>query len=172
LQTAKKYSPHCPVQDFSARKAAAKHEILFSNCSAKVAFGGADQSARPQFMLQCGRAFGSNGVVARIAYVVLPPAPAEARARAVFDGFQHGTVDRTLFTGNGNAYLSAAALADHKAGLGSLGPARTFSLQDESDRGGMHTRIWKIVTSTATLAVVERGYSGGKLEQFMVMQAQ
>jgi len=115
---------------------------------------------------------GPGGVVARVAYVVLPPTPAEARARAVFDGLQHGTVDRALFTDNANAYLSEAALADHKAGLGPLGPVRTFSLDSESERGGLHTRVWTIVTANATLSAVERGYAGGKLEQFMVSKTE
>jgi D-alanyl-D-alanine carboxypeptidase len=115
---------------------------------------------------------GPGGVVARVAYVVVPPTPAEARARAVFDGLQHGTVDRALFTDNANAYLSPAALADHKAGLGALGPVRTFSLDSESERGGMHTRVWNIVTANAALTAVERGYAGGKLEQFMVSKTE
>jgi len=115
---------------------------------------------------------GPGGVVARVAYVVLPPTPAEARARAVFDGLQHGTVDRALFTDNANAYLSEAALADHKAGLGGLGAVRTFSLDSESERGGLHTRVWTIVTANATLSAVERGYAGGKLEQFMVSKTE
>ena len=111
-------------------------------------------------------------VAARVAYVVLPPNAAESRARAVFDGLQKGTIDRALFTDNGNAYLTPAALADQKAGLGAFGRARTFSLEDESLRGGMQTRIWKIVTAHGALSAIERGYPGGKLEQFMVMKAE
>jgi CubicO group peptidase (beta-lactamase class C family) len=108
----------------------------------------------------------------RIAFLVLPPKPEEARARAVFEGFQAGTIDRALFTDNGNAYLSTAQLADLKASLGPLGPPRLIELERESRRGGMITRRWKILCRDKRLVVVERGYPGGKLEQFMVAERQ
>ena len=109
-----------------------------------------------------------EGVVARVAYLTLPPTAAEARARAVFAGFQHGTVDRALFTADGNAFLTPAVLRDQQAGLGSLGPIRTFELKKESLRGGMRTRIWSVATDTTKLTVIERAYPKGRIEQFTV----
>ncbi|HEY2357239.1 MAG TPA: serine hydrolase domain-containing protein [Phenylobacterium sp.] len=112
---------------------------------------------------------GPDAVADRVAFVVLPPAAAEERARGVFKGFQDGSVDRTLFTENGNAYLSPAVIEDQKAGLGAFGPARTFELVAEQTRGGLKTRTWRITTAKgAALIAVERGYPDGKLEQFMV----
>ncbi|HEY8004212.1 MAG TPA: serine hydrolase domain-containing protein [Phenylobacterium sp.] len=111
---------------------------------------------------------GPESVADRVAYVVLPPQPAEARARRVFEGLRGGGVDRSLFTDNGNAYLSPQVLADQKAGLAAFGPARLFRLTNESLRGGMQTRIWRITTAKGALVAVERGYPNGKLEQFMV----
>src|SRR5262249_31452253 len=105
-------------------------------------------------------------VVSRVAFVVLPPTEAEARARAVFRGFQAGTIDRGLFTDTGTGYLPAAGLADQKAGLAAHGPPRLFVLQDEYTRGGLRTREWKIVTAKGVLNAVERGYPDGKIEQF------
>ncbi len=110
-------------------------------------------------------------VVDRIAFVVLKPDAAEARARAVLAGLERGTVDRSLFTANGNAYLSAAVLADGKRGLAGLGPTRSFRLDRESTRGGMQTRTWTVITAHRTLRVVERAYPDGPIEQFMVMPA-
>lgn len=110
-------------------------------------------------------------VVDRIAHVVVPPTPAEARARAVFDGFAHGTIDRRSFTDNANAYLTPAVLADQKAGLGRLGPVRLFKLTRESARGGMQTRNWAITTATARVTAVERSLPDGRIEQFMVDSA-
>ena len=108
-------------------------------------------------------------VVDRVAFAVLKPAPAEARARGVFAGLQRGAVGRSLFTANGNAYLTPAALADHRAGLGPLGPPRQFTLRGESMRGGLRTRVWKITTAGGkTATAVERAYPEGKIEQFMV----
>ena len=112
-----------------------------------------------------------DDVADRIAFVVLPPNEAEARARAVFKGFQAGTLDRGLFTDNGNAYLTAAVLADQKTGLAAYGPPRVFRLEAESTRGGLRTREWKIVTAKGVLSAVERGYLDGKIEQFMVSRA-
>ena len=113
---------------------------------------------------------GPDGAAARVAYVVLPPQPAEARARKVFEGLRAGTVDRALFTDNGNSYLTPAVLADQKAGLAPFGPARLFQLQNEQNRGGMITRAWRITTARGDFRAIERGYPNGKLEQFMVMK--
>ena len=111
-----------------------------------------------------------DGVLARVATIVLKPTAAETRARAVLTDLQDGKVDRNLFTSNGNAYLTDAVLADQKAGLSRYGAVRVMTLQRESTRGGMTTRIWKITAANGKLLVVERGYPDGKLEQFMVMK--
>ena len=56
------------------------------------------------------------------------PAPIRRsrRPKAVFEGLQHGRIDRGLFTANANAYFSEAALADFAAGLGPLGTPQEF----------------------------------------------
>jgi CubicO group peptidase (beta-lactamase class C family) len=110
-------------------------------------------------------------LVDRIAFLTLPPKPEEARAKAVFTGFQNGTVDRALFTDGGNFYLTDEVLADLKASLGSLGPVWLIDLDKESKRGGMVTRRWKILCGAKRLQVIERGYPDGKLEQFLVTAA-
>jgi CubicO group peptidase (beta-lactamase class C family) len=107
----------------------------------------------------------------RIAFLVLPPRPEEARAKAVFTGFQDGTIDRSLFTDGGNFYLTPQVLADLKASLGPLGQLWQISLGRESRRGGMVTRHWKILCGDKKLEAVERGYPDGKLEQFIVTAA-
>ncbi|HEX2815317.1 MAG TPA: serine hydrolase, partial [Phenylobacterium sp.] len=109
-----------------------------------------------------------DDVAARVAFVVLPPTTAEARARTVFHDFQAGKIDRKLFTENGNAYLTASVLADQKTGLAPLGPPRLFQLEGEQARGGFNTRTWKITTAKGVLTAVERAYPDGKLEQFMI----
>jgi len=111
-----------------------------------------------------------DDVVNRIAFIVLPPNAAEARARAVFSQFQQGSIDRSLFTDNGNHFLTAQALSDLKDGLGPLGAPVLIELQRESNRGGMVTRIWKILCHSKRLLAIERGYPNGRLEQFLVEQ--
>jgi D-alanyl-D-alanine carboxypeptidase len=109
-----------------------------------------------------------DGLVDRIAFVLLTPDPYEARARAVFSQYQQGNLDRTLFTDAGNSLLTDVALADLKSSLGPLGPPALIELEREGKRGGMVTRVWKIVCGSQRLRSVERGYPDGKLEQFMV----
>ena len=111
-----------------------------------------------------------DDLVSRIAFIVLPPNPAEARARAVFSQFQQGVIDHSLFTDSGNSLLTAQALADLKSSLGPLGNPFLIQLSRESRRGGMVTRIWKILCHSKRLLVIERGYPDGKLEQFLVQQ--
>jgi CubicO group peptidase (beta-lactamase class C family) len=111
-----------------------------------------------------------DGLVDRLAFVVLSPEPPETRAHTVFSQYQQGTLDRTLFTDAGNSLLTAEAITDLKASLGPLGPAVLIELEHESKRGGMITRVWKILCHSKRLRAVERGYPDGKLEQFLVMQ--
>ena len=111
-----------------------------------------------------------DDLVNRIAFIVLPPNPAEARARAVFSQYQQGVIDHSLFTDSGNSLLTAQALADLKSSLGPLGAPLLIELDHESKRGGMVTRVWKILCHSKRFQAVERGYPDGKLEQFLVMQ--
>jgi D-alanyl-D-alanine carboxypeptidase len=112
-----------------------------------------------------------DGLVDRLAFLALPPNAQEARARAVFSQFQQGIVDRALFTDSGNSLLTAQALVDLKASLGPLGEPVLIELERESRRGGMITRVWKILCHSRRLRAIERGYPEGKLEQFLVLQA-
>ena len=86
----------------------------------------------------------------------------------MFAQFQSGTIDRSLFTSGGNSVLTAQALADLKASLGPLGPARLVELEREGKRGGMITRRWKILCRSMRLEALERGYPDGQLEEFLV----
>jgi len=104
----------------------------------------------------------------RIGFAILTPNAAQARAGSVFAQFQSGSVDRSLFTANGNSLLTTQALADLKASLGPLGPARLIELEHESRRGGMITRRWKVLCRDRRLQILERGYPDGPLEEFLV----
>jgi D-alanyl-D-alanine carboxypeptidase len=107
-------------------------------------------------------------LAARLAFLVLTPTPAEQRARTVFESFQRGMLDRSLFTDIGNAYLTDGVLTDLHTSLAPLGPMRLLELQHESRRGGLITRRWKILVAHARLEAIERGLPGGKLEEFFI----
>ena len=94
-----------------------------------------------------------------------------ARARSIFDGLQHGVIDRNLFTTNGNAYFSAQALRDAQASLAPLGKPQNFRQLSESDRGGLRTRRYELKFASRTLMVVARELPDGRFEQYQ-LQAQ
>ena len=50
------------------------------------------------------------------------------QAKKIFDGLQHGTIDRTLFTDNANAYFSEEALKDFASGAIDTGSGRSRTL--------------------------------------------
>jgi hypothetical protein len=67
-----------------------------------------------------------------------PTTPAKTtRARKIIEGLQRGTIDRSLFTSNANAYFSDAALKDFASGLEPLGALQEFTQTARGLRGGM-----------------------------------
>ena len=104
----------------------------------------------------------------RLDFIMLPPSKPQARAAALFRSMQQGTVDRSQFSAVGNFGLSDAALKDLHSSLGGLGPARLIALERESQRGGLTTRIWKILCADARLQAVERSRPDGQFDEFMV----
>ncbi len=112
-------------------------------------------------------------IARRIAAVALPdedPAAAArtARARGIFEGLQQGTIDRSLFTADANAYFSTQALADFSAGLGPMGALKDFVQTGRQLRGGMVLRVYRAVFAQRSLRVWTFELPDGKLEQFQV----
>ena len=91
-----------------------------------------------------------------------------ARDRGVFEGLQHGKLDRSLFTENGNSYFTAQAIADFASSLGPLGAPAEFPAGRQSTRGGMTTRVYTIKFTSKILQLVLREMPDGKIEQFQV----
>ena len=95
-----------------------------------------------------------------------------AQARTVFENLQHGRIDRGLFTANANAYFSEAALADFAAGLGPLGTPQEFEQANESLRGGMTARSYRIRFASRTLRLSTFVMPDGRLEQYQIAAAE
>jgi D-alanyl-D-alanine carboxypeptidase len=91
------------------------------------------------------------------------------RARKIFLGLEHGTIDRSLFTDNANFYFSDTALRDIASSLGPLGVPREFVQIHQALRGGMTMRIYQIKFSSKTLQAWTYEMPNGKLEQYQVM---
>lgn len=91
-----------------------------------------------------------------------------ARARSILEGLQHGTIDRSLFTADGNAYFSAQAVADFASSLGSLGALQGFVQTGSQLRGGMIYRSYRASFADRALRVWTFELPDGKLEQYQV----
>jgi len=63
------------------------------------------------------------------------------QARKIFEGLQHGTIDRSLFTDNANFYFNEQALKDFAGSLGPLGSRRNLSKSPGVARGYEAARV-------------------------------
>jgi D-alanyl-D-alanine carboxypeptidase len=119
-------------------------------------------------------AAGAAGQIARgIAPLLLasddPETPAKLeQARKIFDGLQHGTIDRSLFTDNANFYFSEQALKDFASSLGPLGTPQDFTQTRQGLRGGMKLRAYRVKFPNKTLQTWTYEMPDGKLEQYQV----
>jgi D-alanyl-D-alanine carboxypeptidase len=91
-----------------------------------------------------------------------------AEARAIFEALQHGTIDRSRFTDDANAYFDAVALHDFAASLGPLGTPQAFVQTAEQGRGGMLERVYRVTFPGRALRVWTYEMPDGKLEQYQV----
>jgi CubicO group peptidase (beta-lactamase class C family) len=98
-----------------------------------------------------------------------PATPAKLeQAKKIFDGLQHGTIDRSLFTDNANFYFSDLALKDFASSLGPLGTPTSFLQTSQGLRGGMTLRVYVVRFPTRALRVWTFEMPDGKLEQLQV----
>jgi D-alanyl-D-alanine carboxypeptidase len=111
----------------------------------------------------------ANGVVPLLFTTDDPATPAKLeQARKIFDGLQRGTIDRSLFTDNANAYFSEQALKDFASSLGPLGAPQQFIQVGQNLRGGMKERIYMVRFPQKTLRAWTYEMPNGKLEQYQV----
>jgi len=94
------------------------------------------------------------------------------QARKIFDGLQHGQIDRSLFTSNANSYFTDQALPDFASSLGPLGTPQEFTQTRQTLRGGMTERVYRIKFAQKTLRAWTYEMPDGKLEQYMVAAAE
>jgi len=94
------------------------------------------------------------------------------QAKKIFDGLQHGRIDRALFTSNASAYFSDQAVADFASSLGPLGTPKEFAQTAQSLRGGMILRRFRIKAGPKALRLTTFTMPDGKLEQYQVAAAE
>jgi CubicO group peptidase (beta-lactamase class C family) len=125
---------------------------------------------------EAGSAAGSIGrALSALLLPAPPPSPtttAEALATRVLGALQHGQIDRTLFTDNGNFYFNKIALGDFRTSLMPLGAITSLRQTRTSLRGGMTFRAFEAEFSRgAKVSISTFTTSDGKLEQFLVDSA-
>jgi D-alanyl-D-alanine carboxypeptidase len=97
---------------------------------------------------------------------------AEGRARKIFEGLQHGQIDRTQFTPDCNGYFDAQALQDYASSLGPLGTPTSFTANPPSERGGFTHRIFRVAFDNGKSVIINSYEThDGKYEQFLVAPA-
>ena len=101
------------------------------------------------------------------------PTAAEAQAAQLFENFQQGKIDRSLFTPWCNAYFDEQAMHDFQTSLAPLGePSRVQQVAQEL-RGGMTFRVFRVEFASGAKPVTITTYTepDGKLEQYLVFPA-
>ncbi|HEY6951568.1 MAG TPA: serine hydrolase domain-containing protein [Bacteroidota bacterium] len=93
-----------------------------------------------------------------------------AQARAIFEGLQKGTIDRSLFTENANNYFNDEALKDFASSLAPFGSPKEFTQVGTSLRGGMTLRRYRVRFANKTLTAWTFELPDGKLEQYQVAE--
>ncbi|HEY6328086.1 MAG TPA: serine hydrolase domain-containing protein [Blastocatellia bacterium] len=94
----------------------------------------------------------------------------QEQARKIFEGFQHGNIDRSLFTNDANSYFSEEALKDFSGSLGPLGAPKSFVQVSQGLRGGMTLRVYRAEFEKKALRVWTYELPDGKLEQYQVAE--
>jgi CubicO group peptidase (beta-lactamase class C family) len=111
----------------------------------------------------------ANGIAPLLFATNDPQTPAKLeQAMKIFEGLQHGAIDRSLFTDNANSYFSAEALKDFASGLGPLGASQSFAQASQGLRGGMTLRVYLIRFPRQTLRAWTYEMPDGKLEQYQI----
>lgn len=111
----------------------------------------------------------ANGIAPLLFATNDPATPVKLeQAKKIFEGLQKGTVDRSLFTDNANAYFSDQALKDFAAGLAPLGAPQSFVQVSQGLRGGMTLRVYLIRFDQRVLRAWTYEMPDGKLEQYQI----
>jgi CubicO group peptidase (beta-lactamase class C family) len=111
----------------------------------------------------------ANGIAPLLFATSDPQTPAKLeQARKIFEGLQHGTIDRSLFTDNANSYFSEDALKDFASSIGPLGTPQSFVQSSQGLRGGMTLRVFVIRFPQKTLRAWTYEMPDGKLEQYQI----
>jgi D-alanyl-D-alanine carboxypeptidase len=92
----------------------------------------------------------------------------EQQALRIFEDFQKGRIDRTLFSDDGNFYFTDQSLKDLAAGLKRLGKPLSLTQTYRQERGGMTYRVFVVKFKRSSVQIGQRTLPDGKIEQYQV----
>ena len=133
-----------------------------------------DDSAAVVVLTNQDAAPASGAIAQRVAASLFTTEDAEtasrtAEARKIFESLQRGTIDRSLFTSDANAYFTPQALQDFESSLAPLGRVVSFTQTRQSLRGGMVARSFEVrLSGGKVLRAWTFQTPDGKLEQYQV----
>lgn len=107
-------------------------------------------------------------IAARLAFRFREQPPKIARARDTLAAFQRGEIDRSQFTGNGNAYFTDEAVRTIAETLAPFGEARLITLDVDRLRGGLTIELYTVHFATRAATIIVRAEPDGRMEQFAV----
>jgi CubicO group peptidase (beta-lactamase class C family) len=95
-------------------------------------------------------------------------AAARSQAKQIFAALEKGTIDRSLFSANANAFFTAQVLQDFSTSLGPLGEPSRFELTGKALRGGMTLWYFDVELGSRAVEVSMFVLPDGKIEQYLV----
>ena len=107
----------------------------------------------------------------RIEYLVVPPSPQDADARAIFASVQKGSPDRRRFSKDLNEYFDARMARQYMHSLGPLGRPESFVLRSQSEADGIASVVYDIVAGGHRLRLIEQLLRDGTVESYQVQEA-
>lgn len=107
----------------------------------------------------------------RIAFLVLKPTPADARAGALFAALRNGRVDGAHLTPEFATYLTAERLGTYHASLSHLGGLTSLVLESEGSADGVTTRRYDATAGERRLSIVWEELANGRTDDFAIQSA-
>jgi len=93
---------------------------------------------------------------------------AEAQAKQILVGLQHGRLDISRLTENAKFYFSKETIGDFASSLAPLGEIKSVTMDSEELRGGMTFRAFNVAFATKSARLTTFTLPDGKIEQFLV----
>lgn len=107
----------------------------------------------------------------RVASILLPPTPADARARALVAMLQGGKLNRTGLTPEFADYLDPRRMRSYRASLGPLGGLSSLVFETKNTADGITTRRYEATAGSRRLSITWEELANGQTDDFLIQPA-